>query len=158
MLRATFVRKRGHRDHVYVVRSDDSTLDWAFPSYGDGLPHDFCHLVVEDGLGLADGFWGLIDAHVDVSLRDNQATLVRGGMPLVEEPGIDFSGLRRAEDAVAVLASPFFDPNAARRLASPETVTAITDRLRELGHQWRDLDDGGAVTVVFGTHDPVGPT
>ena len=28
---------------------------------GDGLPHDLCHLVVEDGLELSEGFWGLFD-------------------------------------------------------------------------------------------------
>ncbi|HEY7948221.1 MAG TPA: hypothetical protein VID75_11150 [Acidimicrobiales bacterium] len=152
MLTATFVRRRGRRDHVYVVRGDTTTVDWEFPSYGDGLPHDLCHLVVEDALGLPDGFWGLIDQHVDVRLIDNEATLVRGARPLVDEPGIDLSGLRRAEAAVAALAAPVVDPDladAAAALAPAAAVTAITDRLRELGHQWRALDDGGAITVVF---------
>lgn len=64
VLQVTFVRRRGRRDHIYVESEDGTTTDWAFPSYGDGLPHDLCHLVVEDELGLTDGFWGLVDRGV----------------------------------------------------------------------------------------------
>jgi hypothetical protein len=187
VLHATFVRTRGGRDRVYVTRADATTLGWEFPTYGDGLPHDLCHLVVEDALGLSDGFWGLVDHHVDVRLIDNQATLVRNGRPLVDEPGFDFSGLRRAEEAVALLAPALLavdhdgpiavvraaQPSAgtappatpsiddlARQLgcARPEGVTdaavaAITDRLQELGHRWRTLDDGAAITLGFAVPD-----
>lgn len=153
VLTATFVRRTGLRDHVYVLRADDSTVDWEFPSYGDGLPHDLCHLVVEQALGLPDGFWGLIDRHVDVSLVDNQATLIRGGRPLVKEPGVDLAGLRWAENAVDVLASPHPDADATLSIAAHRTVTAITDRLRHLGHHWRTLHDGGAITLVFAVAD-----
>jgi hypothetical protein len=58
VLEVSFVRRRGKRDRVYVHRSDGTSTGWDFPSYGDGLPHDLCHLVVEDELGLPDGFWG----------------------------------------------------------------------------------------------------
>ncbi len=37
---------------------------------------------------------------------DNQATLVRHGTPLIDIPDFDFSGLTKAEEAVALLASP----------------------------------------------------
>ena len=47
MLEVTFVCRRRQRDRVYVTRSDGTTTGWDFPSYGDGLPHDLCHLVVE---------------------------------------------------------------------------------------------------------------
>jgi hypothetical protein len=181
VLHATFVRTGGGRDRVYVTRADATTVVWEFPTYGDGLPHDLCHLVVEDALGLSDGFWGFVDDHVDVRLIDNQATLVRNGRPLVDEPGVDFSGLRRAEEAVALLAPPLLavdhdGPIAVVRSAQPSagtappsiddlvrqlgfappegvtdaTVAAITDRLRELGHRWRALDDGAAITIGFG--------
>lgn len=106
MLEVTFVRKRGKRDRVYVSRGDGSTTGWDFPSYGDGLPHDLCHLVVEDELGLIEGFWGLVDQGVEVDLVDNQATLMRDGEPLTEHPDADFSGLMQAEAAVAALGSP----------------------------------------------------
>jgi hypothetical protein len=106
MLEVTFVRRRGSRDRVYVSRADGTTVDWAFPSYGDGLPHDLCHLVVEDGLALTEGFWGLVDQGVEVALVNNQATLVRDGTPLTEIAGANFSGLMQAEMAVASLGSP----------------------------------------------------
>jgi hypothetical protein len=106
MLEVSFVRRRGQRDHVYVHRDDGSETDWAFPTYGDGLPHDLCHLVVEQGLGLTDGFWGLVDQGVEVGLVNNQATLVRDGTPLTELPDADFRGLMQAEAAVAALGSP----------------------------------------------------
>ncbi len=61
MLTATFVRHRGGRDHIYVTRADGTVVHWKFPAYGDGLPHDLVHLVVESGLEMRDGFWGLID-------------------------------------------------------------------------------------------------
>jgi hypothetical protein len=126
MLTATFVRRRGQRDHVYVTRGDGTEAAWAFPTYGDTLPHDLCHLVIEDELGLRDGFWGLVDRHVEVGLVNNQATLLRDGEPLLGQPGVDFSGLQAAEAAVAVLGptSVTVDGGAGQlavaRLAEPE--------------------------------------
>ena len=106
MLQVTFVRRRGRRDHVYVERDDGTTADWAFPSYGDGLPHDLCHLVVEDELALSDGFWGLVDQGVEVGLVDNEATLLKDGTPYAQQPDADLTGLLQAEAAVATLGSP----------------------------------------------------
>src|SRR5580704_11867394 len=103
VMEVSFVRHRERRDRVYVNRSDGSSTGWDFPSYGDRLPHDLCHLVVEEGLGIVEGFWGLVARGVEVTLVDDQATLVRNGRPLVEEVGIDFSDLVRAEEAVALL-------------------------------------------------------
>jgi len=49
MLEVSFVRSRGSRDRVYVARNDGTSTGWDFPSYGDRLPHDLRHLIVEDG-------------------------------------------------------------------------------------------------------------
>jgi hypothetical protein len=106
VLEVSFVRRRGSRDRVYVSRADGTTVDWAFPSYGDGLPHDLCHLVVEQALGLTEGFWGLVDQGVDVGLVNNEATLLRDGRPLTEHLDADFAGLVQAEAAVASFGSP----------------------------------------------------
>jgi hypothetical protein len=178
MLEVSFVRNRGSRDRVYVTRSDGTSTGWDFPSYGDGLPHDLCHLVVEDGLGLAEGFWGLVDQHVDVGLVNNEPTLMRDGKPLVEQPGVDFAGLTQAEEAVALLATPAVEgeqvgeigavhlasPTVGARpmdeiaeqlgfslpdSATPAAIAAIHDRLRELGLRWRSLNDGGSIVITF---------
>ncbi len=91
---------------MYVTRGDGTSTGWDFPSYGDWLPHDLCHLVVEEELGLTDGFWGLLDRGVEVGLVNNEATLLREGMPLVEQSDVDLRGLMEAEAAVAVLTGP----------------------------------------------------
>jgi hypothetical protein len=178
MLEATFVRSRGSRDHVHVTRHDGTSTGWDFPSYGEGLPHDLCHLVVEDGLGLSEGFWGLVDQHVDVGLANNKPTLMRDGKPLVDQPGVGFSGLMQAEEAVALLASPAAGVDQVGKIgvvqlgspsnqdapideiakqlgfslpdsATSAAIAAIRDRLRELGLRWRSLDDGGSIKLTF---------
>lgn len=91
-----FVRKQGERDRIYVRRSDGSTTSWAFPTYGDGLPHDLMHLVVETGFGLRDGFWARVDAGVDVA-RINAAANRLGGAGKYRGFGEELHGLLVAE-------------------------------------------------------------
>jgi hypothetical protein len=151
----TFVRHRERRDRIYAVRDDGTATSWDFPSYGDRLPHDLCHLVVEEGLGIADGFWGMVDRGVAVALVDDQATLVHDGRPLAEQPGVDFSGLIRSEEAVALFGSTgslgretgFTLP----RGVSEAEIASIGRRLHDLARQWHELGDGGSITLVFAT-------
>jgi hypothetical protein len=178
MLEVSFVRNRGSRDRVYVKRIDGSSTGWDFPTYGDGLPHDLCHLVVEDGLELSEGFWGLVDQNVDVGLVNNEPTLMRDGKPLVAQPGVDFTGLNQAEEAVALLAAPAVgvhkvgdigvvqlgSPSVGAKpldeiaeqlrfslpdSATPTVIAAIRDRLRELGLRWASLNDGSSIVLTF---------
>jgi hypothetical protein len=177
-MQVSFVRHRGRRDHVYVMRTEGSSADWEFPSYGNDLPHDLCHLVVEDALGIAEGFWGLLDKGMDVTLIENQATLVRNGKPLAEDPSVDFSDLNRAEQAVALLGSVGMrteefggltmvqlDPAATNPAStkllqsalgfdfppntSEETILWIRDRLADLRRKWQGLDDGSAIVLAY---------
>jgi hypothetical protein len=183
MLDVSFVRRRGSRDRVYVTRDDGSSTAWEFASYGDGLPHDLCHLVVEDELGLSEGFWGLIDQGVDVRVVDNQATLMRDATPLIDHVGVDFSGLAEAEAAVAVLAGPGVDVASSGELAvawfaaqrattpalgdvaralgfelpasvTPDAIATIATRLQQLAEQWRRLPDGEALKLSFSRGSP----
>ncbi|HEY5250683.1 MAG TPA: hypothetical protein VIJ09_03440 [Acidimicrobiales bacterium] len=150
VLKATFVRHRERRDRIYVTRQDGTSTFWDFPSYGDQLPHDLVHLVVETELGLADGFWGMVDQGVEVTLIDNQATLVRQGRPLVGQPGFDFFDLTRAEEAVADLGATYLSGKAPPEI-SPSAVATIRQRLHDLGREWRGLTDGAAISLTFGT-------
>src|SRR6478736_3934875 len=77
-LRARFVRTVGERDRVYVRRSDGSETSWVFPSFGDGLPHDLVHLVVEQDFGVRDGFWGRVDRGVEPAAINAEANRVGG--------------------------------------------------------------------------------
>jgi hypothetical protein len=152
-LTVTFVRHRVRRDRIYVTRSDGTSTGWDFPTYGDRLPHDLCHLVVELGLGIADGFWGLVDQGVAVELVDNQATLVRDGRPLARHPGFDATDLMRAETAVAYF-SGSGDAGTPFGVEPPEGVSeaeiaSMRRHLDDLGRQWRDLEDGGSITLDY---------
>jgi len=181
MLDVTFVRRRGSRDRVYVMRSDGTSIEWDFPSYGDGLPHDLCHLVVEDELALANGSWGLVDQGVGIGLINNEAVLMRDGTRLAAEVGVDLSDLVGAEHAVAVLAGTMVagehrrarsgtEPASQAHLtdetgriadalgfelptsATPEAIAEIGARLCDLADRWRCLDDGTAITLTFARH------
>jgi hypothetical protein len=152
-LRAVFVRRRGQRDRVYVTRTDGSTTGWDFPSYGDGLPHDLCHLVIEDALGLRGGFWGLVDRGTEVALVDNQATLMRDGQPLASHQGADIEGLLEAEQVVARLSGLAGGTDQ----PTSEAESIATQRLDALRHQWGALADGEAITLSYGTASPPRP-
>ena len=155
MLEAAFVRRRGDRDRVYVTRADGTSTGWDFPSYGDWLPHDLCHLVVEQELALTDGFWGLVDIGIEVGLVNNQATLMRDGAPLVEHAQVDLTGLMEAEAAVAALTGPA----SAEAVTLPrEAVATIRRTLQTLAERWRALGDGGAITLTFSPQRREGAT
>ncbi len=185
-MQVSFVRRGGRRDRVHVTRDDGSSTAWDFPTYGDRLPHDLCHLVVEEGLGIVAGFWGLVDEGVEVRLVDNQATLVRHGEPLVAQPGVDFSDLVRAEEAVALLGPTGMHVDEVGALAvarldpsstdapdgavlrsgtgfdlpagvTEEQVTSVRRRLLDLAEQWRGLGDGDSITLLY-TGRSSGPT
>ena len=132
---AAFVRRRGQRDHVYVTRADGSECDWAFPSYGDHLPHDLCHLVIEDCLQIVKGFWGLVEQGMEVVLVDNHVTLISNGRPLSAQPNVDLADLRQAEEAVALLGPTAmqFDQAGAiavARLAEADRETRLAPGIR----------------------------
>jgi hypothetical protein len=57
------------------VRTDGTETEWEFPSYGEALPHDLVHFAVEQGLGLNDGFWGLLDDGAEVVMVNDQSRL-----------------------------------------------------------------------------------
>ncbi len=167
-LTATFTRHREANDHVQVIRSNETSTEWEFPNYGDALPHDLVHFIVEEGLGLTGGFWGLVDDGADVVMVNDQAVLSRDGEPL-KPPHVDFSGLVQAEKAVALLGprpvletagqltiarldpgsfSPPASDDTVTRLgfrlpdgATAEVIAEIQGRLRQLARQWRQFDN-----------------
>ena len=178
-MKVTFTRHPGRRDQVQVTRRDGTLLAWDFPSHDARLPHDLCHLVVEQDLGLANGFWGLVDQGVDVRVTDDRADLLLDGKPLRECPGADFSGLMQAEEAVALLSPTGLQTEQAGSLVvahlgtSPDTpepagmqppapgftlpptatadaVASIRRRLLDLGRQWHTLADGDSITLTYG--------
>lgn len=78
VMEISFVRVRGQRDRIYVRRTDGSEVSWVFPTYGDELPHDLVHLVVEAAFGVSGGFWGRVDAGVDPARINDEANRLSG--------------------------------------------------------------------------------
>jgi hypothetical protein len=158
-LRAAFVRTAGEPDRIYVTRSDGSETAWSFPSYGDGLPHDLVHLVVESAFGLGDGFWGRVDGGADPR-RINAEANRRGGKDKYAAFGPEPSELRLAE---ALAGTPWHLGSAREEarascerlgLAAPDGLTE--ERVSEtraflalLEERWRALTPKGALHVVF---------
>jgi len=170
---ASFVRVRGQRDRIYVHRSDGSEVSWVFPTYGEGLPHDLVHLVVEAAFGLRTGFWGRVDAGVDPArvndearLRGARAARSKGGAEKYLGFGADRAELMLAE---GLAAAPWFDPEVSEaavvetcaRLGArapgsltPERVHDVRSVLLALRTRWRRIETKGTLRLEFFADDP----
>jgi len=170
LLNASFVRTAGERDRIYVKRSDETEVGWAFPSYGDAPPHDLIHLVVESAFGLAWGFWGRVDAGADPGVIAAQANR-QGGPDKYAGFGEDLSELRLAEavanprwlaedTSLGELQEQIFGHCrdlgvAAPALLSKERIGQVRVVLLRLARQWRELAPKGALRVSFDAKEPV---
>ena len=169
MLKATFVRTAGERDRIYVTRSDGSEVSWSFTSYGDGLPHDLVHWVVESCCGLRAGFWGRVDAGADPAAITAKANRV-GGKNKYAAFGPDQAEL----DVAEALANAGWSRDGVTddeiraavaaecgrlEVPPPELSASQTERirstLRDLTQRWQSLLPKGSLSVTF--PDPQAP-
>ena len=160
-MRITFVRTVGARDRIYVVRDDASETSWEFPSYGDGLPHDLVHLIVERRFGVTGGVWGRVSAGADLA-RINAAANMAGGKDKYRELGdevvlaealanVPWTSPELAPDAAALLAQ-MKEMAGARPLPAGVTLDAIDevrDELFALREKWRALVPKGALDFTY---------
>jgi len=165
-MRVTFVRTRGARDRVYVARDDGSEASWETASYGEGLPHDLVHLVVESRFGVTRGVWGRVASGAELG-RINAAANRRGGRDKYGELGGEPEELLVAE---ALANAPWLVVEVAPRAedvqhaievelgklgrAHAESITiaavgAVRDELREWLAKWRALGERGALTFEY---------
>src|SRR5215470_13391580 len=77
-MEVSFVRSQGQRDRIYVRRTNGTEVSWVFPTFGNYIPHDLVHLVVEAAFGLRQGFWGRVDAGVDPARINAEANRMGG--------------------------------------------------------------------------------
>ena len=166
-MRAVFVRTAGQPDRVYVTRSDGSEAGWSFPTYGDGLPHDLVHLVVEAAFGLWAGFWGRVDEGADPRLINAEANR-RGGARKYAAFGSDQRELRLAESLAGApwwveagggaLREAIERGFAGAGLPPPPDLAERIRRAREaldaLGRRWRALVPQGALELGFRRERP----
>jgi hypothetical protein len=164
-LAAAFVRSAGERDRIDVTRSDGSQVSWPFPTYGDGLPHDLVHLVVESAFGLKRGFWGRVDEGADPKRISEEANRI-GGRDKYAAFGEDQGELQLAE-ALAQAPWSAEAPEVRDRIAAAcvaagveappmddETIARTKASLARLAKSWRDLLPKGALNVSFDPEDP----
>ncbi len=164
MIEVSFVRTAGAPDRVHVHRADGTEASWSFPSYGDALPHDLVHLVVESSFGVKQGFWGRVAAGADPA-RVNADANRRGGKNKYEAFGEDLRELYLAE---ALANARWWDHSAsdedrrddiARECARsggplPPSVTlaaigAVREELDRLRSRWRGLAPRGTLRASF---------
>jgi hypothetical protein len=164
LLRAAFVRFVGERDRIYVTRSDGSEASWTFPTYGDGLPHDLVHLVVESAFSLARGFWGRVDEGAEPKIINDQANR-RGGADKYSAFGPDRTELMLSE---SLAAAPWGHGTevvehvrtAYRAVGLPppdrcaEWAGQSAQALSALGERWRRLVPKGTLDAWFDRRSP----
>ena len=159
-MRVTFVRTAGARDRVYVTRDDGGETGWEFPSYGEGLPHDLVHLVVESRFAIAHGVWARVAAGADLG-RINAMANRRGGKDKYEGMGGEPEQLLVAE---AFANAPWLREDdatvieairagcAAAGAAAPEVdalvVARVQDELAALRERWR-ASERATITVEY---------
>jgi hypothetical protein len=169
-MRIAFVRTSGKPDRVYVKRTSGTEVSWSFPTFGNDLPHDLVHLVVEAMFGVHQGFWARVDAGVDVA-RINAMANRQGGAGKYAAFGTDLSDLYLAEVLAAVpwSLSDLDDEeryraavrgSAGAEIELPPQVTVerireVRETLDALRHRWRRLAPSGALNVSF---DPASQT
>jgi hypothetical protein len=171
-MKVTFVRTVGKPDRFYVVRADGTEASSSFPSYGDALPHDLVHLVVEAGFELRNGIWGRVARGVDLEAVNAQAN--RKGGKVAEK----YAGL--GEDLAEVFVSEALANaswwertlSAAQRVedirascarfavampvtVTPERSTRVQEVLERLGRRWRTLVPKGAIALELDPADPL---
>jgi hypothetical protein len=167
-MNVSFVRHRGERDRIYVVRTSGGEVSWEFPTYGDRLPHDLVHLVVEAAFDVREGFWGRVDAGVDLA-RANAAANRTGGPDKYDGFGASLDEILVAE---ALAAAPWSDADATDGrcvesviaacveygVAVPRTmslarVAEVRSVLADLEHRWASFAARGAIDLSFDRRD-----
>lgn len=141
-MRVTFVRTFGARDRVYVHFPDGREKSWPFPTYGDNLPHDLVHLIVERAFAIVDGVWGHVERGGEFGKTE----------PLyVAEIFANAPWLRPDEgDALEHIEREL----AQRGHAPPQTLTrervdSVRAELERAIADWRALPDRGALTFEW---------
>jgi hypothetical protein len=170
MMQIAFVRSVGKPDRIYVRRSDGSEVSWSFPTYGDALPHDLVHLVVEAGFGVRRGLWGCVDAGVDVARvneyanrvggpdkyagfgEDRREVLLSEALTAAAGSPIEMSDVERLETVRGACANLGVDPPASLSTARMEEVRGA---LSHLTARWRTLVPKGALNLTFDPADPM---
>ena len=168
-MKIAFVRTEASPDRVYVTRTNGTETSWSFPTYGNFIPHDLVHLVVEAAFGLHQGFWGRVDAGVDAE-RINAEANRKGGANKYAKFGLDqtdlflaelLAGTRWADETMTDddLVNSIVAACKAQALNPPHNlcglvVREVRDSIAKLCRQWMKLIPKGALNFSFDPSHP----
>jgi hypothetical protein len=148
-----------------VARADGTVTVVAVADYGDALPHDLAHVVVERELGLRFGFWGLVVAGADL---DDHGTRPKPGGGRAEQGATaprdtDPLVVAHLEELVAAetVANLFHRPESAGLTAdasddefaqlvpsmSPTEAGRVRRALGDMQRRWDGLEPGASLVV-----------
>ena len=140
-MRIVALRTGEERDRVYVHLDDGSEVSWSWASYGDALPHDLVHWVIESRLGLVEGFWGLVASGVDPARVSKAAERIATGVHLRDLTARDTSELVQAEMLTAAV-------NALGWQSPHEALAALVESCEGFGVELPEGFDAGRLTSV----------
>lgn len=155
-------------DAIAVTRGDGSTAFTRFPKKGP-VPHDGVHFFVEQGLGLARGFWGMVFAgHHPEELAELAKVAGHASAKRFGDPDPAIVELLQAERLVecyeADLWSPGGDDMAAfvdfARIACESSLVPLPDRLEaqaaniraaiaQFAKDWKAMPAGGTMRLEW---------
>lgn len=164
-MKVVFHRQPGRAYYALATRPDGVVVHLRGGSYNTfdpPLPHDIAHLVVERGLGLRHGLWGVLEAGglfrlatVHSGRRRPQAA--KRAERLLDEHREDLNVAEVAVAAVCRMAHEGLaaDDRTIRELCghrtprelTPDVVPAVGDRLREAAWQWASVPVGGTLAL-----------
>jgi hypothetical protein len=128
------------------------------------LPHDLAHFVVEDGLGLEAGLWGVLSSggmfgHAKVIAGRRPPHAAKRAQAVVDAAGDRLSQAEMLTRFVCDLALEGADRDVSRlrgaacarwwRETTAEQLSATCRELREASVRWRDLRAGEALKVLW---------
>jgi hypothetical protein len=169
-MKITFTRT-GERTYTTVAARDDG-VTLHVPSHDRPalLPHDLAHFIVEQELGLKQGFWGSVAAGAlfpgmtVVSGRqpphaaDRSRSIIRAMGQLGTEAEvlvgvlvkIAHAGMEENWEAARSILVREWRPNRpSRDLPTAEEVRRVSARLREAQADWQSLPIGESLTVTW---------
>ncbi|HUP85976.1 MAG TPA: hypothetical protein VM143_09950 [Acidimicrobiales bacterium] len=131
-------------------RADGVVVEFLVHNHPGRLPHDLCHFAVESTLGLADGFWSLLDRGVMFKgvARAGGTGKGRPARRLVQRRG---DQLDEIELLVAGVTGCWENDDRAVTVAgfSHDEVSACHDALDSLDAQWQKVGIGEALSLEW---------
>lgn len=143
-MQITIVKEASRSHRAVAVRDDGVAVRFAVADYGDRLPHDLVHYLVESTLGLEWGFWGLVAAGAELDAVRRHGARHRRDLPRRPDPLVDEHAdeLRGAEALVAA-AYPLSDGEPGGPLGPGTPVPGLAERIEEWNATWQGLGPGG---------------